>query len=1222
MKKLFLLFILLFSFVFSYEKTLAQNNDNSEIVSQINLIPQCKWEISTDPDPICKFDTLHIYVTQIYPTGCPACSIDHSSSYPQYYKIYGNSGPIKNGYSNPYTWTDPYIQQPTCNGLGNNILPTLNPGTYTIYTSQDPNFNTIVDQKTITVYGEESVSFNSTYNISQYCDGLNVAVDLISPMPNTPISVYLHAPDPAYDDSWYQNNSFNHSFNLSMWGNYIIETTISNSCFDTVHFDTINVGPNPFFTTNGNYCPNQTINFFGNAQNCISEIQSWQWNFGDGNYGSGQNPTHTYLNAGTYNVILTVTGAYPGLQTSTITQQVTIHPLPANPQINGYFNTCHGNTNYSITNYSSSNSYYYTIGFNGTPTPFTQGTFNINWNNYPSGGVLYVYVTSNSTGCTSLDSLKVFECCSFGGLPQKNDETWTTSPSESAFVVNGILTINGNINLSNKQMNFGPNAKIVINPSFTLTLSNCTLKAVCRVMWDGIFINQSNSSLIVNNNTQIHNAKNAIVSNNCGIYQLSNNVILEANYKNIIVSTCPTTFNGSVSKTTFNGASQIMDQYPPILSTRTYSGIEINNVESIVVGNTTLADNRNVFYNMDFGIKNYCSNLEVYNNTFQNMSYGSLSYPPSSGVGIISTAGKFTPKNLTVGGISNGTFNTNKFESCFWGVYADYYQNVTIQRDTFNSTGSWTSIYLYSHPTKTIKVLSNVITDGMIGIHNGHCFNSTIDINSNRVTNTYYGIVAQNVNSGVVQKLNIYNNRVWNNTNGNGIWVTNIQGVQGSQTQIALISNNYVYMNNANLTQPSNGILVENCPYAFIQLNSVSKSSYNVTTEAQALNLNGIYVQLSPNSDICNNSLLRMGCGLRFYGAMPNSKVKRNAMAVNYFYGVRLDNANIGHQGDATYAWSNTWATNISNNRVQGTPSVVTNWNYVGNYGQANTYCPFPYSVTPPANLNLVNKLYNITSCSIPVQLPLSMQYSPILSNSNNYILTPDENKYWDEQHFYIDMQNSPAVLSSLSLSNSTYQSFYNTLSSGNIGRFVDVTNLMNNEDYSDAEVQNANISPTNAIEINRKNVNQVYLDTWANGRFEFTANERNVLEAIAYGEALLGGDAVYSARVMLGISMPVVSGTNKKMEQQSSLEKNVVSSIYPNPTMDMAYLEYTLSEGNEASIVLYNIVGTKVKTYFINSSSNMFEFTTNGLYPGLYFYKILLKSGQILDSNKLVILK
>jgi hypothetical protein len=61
-------------------------------------------------------------------------------------------------------------------------------------------------------------------------------------------------------------------------------------------------------------------------------------------------------------------------------------------------------------------------------------------------------------------------------------------------------------------------------------------------------------------------------------------------------------------------------------------------------------------------------------------------------------------------------------------------------------------------------------------------------------------------------------------------------------------------------------------------------------------------------------------------------------------------------------------------------------------------------------------------------------------------------------------------------------------------------------------------ITPSNTMEINKKTVNDVYLNTWAQGRFEFTPQEYDVLYSIAIQNPIFGGIGVYSARVMLGV--------------------------------------------------------------------------------------------------------
>ncbi len=53
-------------------------------------------------------------------------------------------------------------------------------------------------------------------------------------------------------------------------------------------------------------------------------ITSWSWNFGDGNTSTSQNPAHTYADAGTYTVSLTVTTSV-GSDTTTINNMITVH---------------------------------------------------------------------------------------------------------------------------------------------------------------------------------------------------------------------------------------------------------------------------------------------------------------------------------------------------------------------------------------------------------------------------------------------------------------------------------------------------------------------------------------------------------------------------------------------------------------------------------------------------------------------------------------------------------------------------------------------------------------------------------------------------------------------------------------------------------------------------------------------------------------------------------
>src|SRR6185436_6270555 len=111
-------------------------------------------------------------------------------------------------------------------------------------------------------------------------------------------------------------------------GTYIIGLALSDADGNvSFHADSVYVLAAPvagFMSTPA--CINTTINFTDTSVLNSGTITSWQWDFGDGNQSSAQNPTHFYGNDTTYIVTLTVTGS-TGCS-STITQNITVHNLP------------------------------------------------------------------------------------------------------------------------------------------------------------------------------------------------------------------------------------------------------------------------------------------------------------------------------------------------------------------------------------------------------------------------------------------------------------------------------------------------------------------------------------------------------------------------------------------------------------------------------------------------------------------------------------------------------------------------------------------------------------------------------------------------------------------------------------------------------------------------------------------------------------------------------
>ncbi len=82
-----------------------------------------------------------------------------------------------------------------------------------------------------------------------------------------------------------------------------------------------------------NLCYGDTAQFLDSSTISAGNVNQWDWDFGDGNNASIENPKHFYNSAGTYNVQLIATSQSGALASKgcadTITKPITIHPKPA-----------------------------------------------------------------------------------------------------------------------------------------------------------------------------------------------------------------------------------------------------------------------------------------------------------------------------------------------------------------------------------------------------------------------------------------------------------------------------------------------------------------------------------------------------------------------------------------------------------------------------------------------------------------------------------------------------------------------------------------------------------------------------------------------------------------------------------------------------------------------------------------------------------------------------
>jgi PKD repeat protein len=97
-----------------------------------------------------------------------------------------------------------------------------------------------------------------------------------------------------------------------------------------------NAVPSADFTFSTDYL---NVQFTDGSTDSDGSISSWAWTFGDGTNSSTQNPSHTYSNAGTYTVSLTVTD--DSGDSDTVSKNVTVEEEAVNvaPDANFSFST-------------------------------------------------------------------------------------------------------------------------------------------------------------------------------------------------------------------------------------------------------------------------------------------------------------------------------------------------------------------------------------------------------------------------------------------------------------------------------------------------------------------------------------------------------------------------------------------------------------------------------------------------------------------------------------------------------------------------------------------------------------------------------------------------------------------------------------------------------------------------------------------------------------------
>ncbi len=179
--------------------------------------------------------------------------------------------------------------------------------------------------------------------------------------------------------------------------------------------------------------------------------------------------------------------------------------------------------------------------------------------------------------------------------------------------------------------------------------------------------------------------------------------------------------------------------------------------------------------------------------------------------------------------------------------------------------------------------------------------------------------------------------------------------------------------------------------------------------------------------------------------------------------------------------------------------------------------------------------------------------------------------------------------------------------------------------------VDNNAIPAVAVYEVNRKEINNIYLNTIAKGNYGFTTTQLNTIESVAGQCPLSGGNAVYDARALLRSVKDTLfydddalcARAGGREEGQKAISSNELFdfSIFPNPTKAHFTISFNAPLQEDTELTLYTLTGKPIRSFSILTGTIIWDVDVSHLSSGMYFCEVTQK-GQILKTEKLLIQK
>lgn len=946
----------------------------------------------------------------------------------------------------------------------------------------------------------------------------------------------------------------------------------------------------------------------------------------------------------------TVTVTDPeGCNTTVLSALVRIlPPPPQRASIVGHNNDCDSITSYHLSQGNPQHTYVWTIPNSygiftatntNTDTIYGTSPVQVQWDTVPDLPS-FALIILEEYFCDELigrDTLRVFDCCQADAtiLLQNDTLSDTVFTAEQHYLINGTLVINAQHHVlfdlaPGWRIFMGPEARIeIISPNTELRFDSCTLEAGCEYMWDGIYLTDS-TQVFSSRASTYQDAINAVVADSGAQVEIMECVFAN-NLRSVVLRNFPFSYKPSIDwsghywpleihSTEFYqyGYPQQTLPYPPYDNTHSICAILLQDCDTLIIGKPSFAPNH--FHDLSQGIISINSNVDIRNNQFTRVGLIEETYPPAGAIDAYRSA---TPgiqyMGLRVGPVGTNGLLANNFDSCSYAITLRECP-ANIRLNEFNNCQygifglemvGTTRISQNSLLQSSSTTLSGEDAVSLANV-NPNTRAITVLVDSNYIQGYHKGIWATNLLKGTPGNIRFMRNTILFNANGSGISGIKLDNCDGSQT---------LWNDIAAIQRPDSGFYV---------------SSHN-----------GIWVNHTGAALVQGNNLLRMGNGIYTTGPDLLTRFSCNNFDSCYFGFYIGQNTSLSDQGEADlYNTLNRWMGDYSGNNClywrrmfQASGNLlnpVVDWYYPDDMN--NIFRPGFEDCSSPQHplISNIDEILNNsaqTDCSLDstVYDPFSISseeereslLGSIVREENNYLVLDDAYHDVEKDAFLQIAGINPSTLSIGGTSDTLFQNFYSKIKSSPIGIKEQIYSLIESGNHTGAIDLNNVLGDNTSWLKTRKRVNSIYLETWCQGIRGFSLSDFDSLYNIAVRSPYAFGDAVFSARVLLGLDPDDIPLPERGNNTEQAKEQAHCLRFYPNPTNSHFCFELPeiISENAMPVLVsMFDVYGKLIlqETTSVNPGERCISLKERAI-PGLYLVSIW-QDEKLIGRGKIII--